>query len=69
VTSEIPGGSHAVALHVGSYDTLSQTYDALYQWVHENGHNDAGPPFESYIVDPQGKPESEWRTEVLVPIG
>ena len=65
---EIPGGRYAVAVHVGAYDTLPQTYDALYAWVRENGHTDNGAPFESYIDDPQTKPMDEVRTEVCIPI-
>jgi effector-binding domain-containing protein len=66
--SEIAGGRYAVATHVGSYDTLPQTYDALYKWVAANGHTDNGPPFESYIDDPGSTGPDKVRTEVCIPI-
>lgn len=66
--SEIPGGRHAVTVHVGPYDKLPQTYDALFKWVAENGHEVGGPPFESYIEDPGSTPMEKVRTEVLIPL-
>lgn len=65
----IPGGRYAVATHVGSYDGLPQTYDALFKWVHENAHQVSGPPFESYVDDSQSTAPDEVRTEIFVPIG
>ena len=65
---EIPGGRYAVTVHTGPYDSLAQTYDALYKWAHANGHTDSDAPFESYIDDPTTKPPEEVRTAVYVPI-
>src|SRR2546430_16488802 len=33
--SELPGGAAAVATHLGAYNTLSQTYDRLHEWIHQ----------------------------------
>ncbi|MCA1830799.1 MAG: GyrI-like domain-containing protein [Actinobacteria bacterium] len=68
VASEIPAGRYAVAVHRGSYDSLSETYDALYEWARANGHTTNGAPYESYVDDPEGKDPAEVRTEVLVPL-
>lgn len=65
---EIPGGSYAVAVHRGSYDGLPGTYQAVYAWIHANGHRDDGAPFESYLDDPGSVAPDDLRTEVCVPI-
>src|SRR6187549_757857 len=34
----LPGGPVAVAVHAGSYDTLTDTYAALERWIEANGY-------------------------------
>jgi AraC family transcriptional regulator len=65
----LPGGPIAVAMHGGSYDTLTETYAALERWIEANGYRTSGPPWESYITDPADLPDpADWRTEVLWPL-
>lgn len=68
VPTELPGGLVAVAWHIGPYDTLGDTYDALMGWIAEQGRTVAGPMWEVYWTDPGTAPAEEWRTEVLVPV-
>lgn len=66
---ELPGGEVAVAIHVGPYDTLSETYAAIEAWVKEQGRTPSGPPWESYLTDPGEVPNpAEWQTEVCMPL-
>lgn len=68
-SSELPGGSAAVAVHRGTYDGLSAAYDSLHAWMHDNGHAEGPGPWESYIDDPsEVEDSSQMRTEVVWPL-
>jgi AraC family transcriptional regulator len=65
----LPGGPAAVAVHMGPYDTLQQTYAAIERWMEQQGVRPGGAPWESYITDPAEHPDpSNWRTDVYWPI-
>ena len=65
----IPACRAVEALHVGSYDTLSQTYDDVLRWAGEQGLRQAGPMWEQYLTDPSVDSDpATWRTRVLVPV-
>jgi effector-binding domain-containing protein len=68
--SELPAGPAAVATHLGPYNTLSQTYDRLHEWIHAQGREEGPGPWESYVDDPAVvKDHSLLRTEVVWPLG
>jgi len=65
----LPGGPAAVAVHMGPYDTLQDTYAAIERWMQQQGVRAAGAPWESYITDPAEHPDpANWRTDVFWPI-
>jgi len=65
----LPGGPAAVAVHMGPYDKLQETYVALERWMQQQGVRAAGAPWESYITDPAEHPDpANWRTDVFWPI-
>jgi AraC family transcriptional regulator len=65
----LPGGPAAVAVHMGAYDKLQETYAAIERWMQQQGVRAAGAPWESYITDPAEHPDpSNWRTDVYWPI-
>lgn len=67
--SELPGGQVAITVYRGSYDGLSQTYDALHDWIHAQGRDEGPAPWESYVDDPSEVEDvSELRTEVIWPV-
>lgn len=66
--SELPGGSAAIAVHRGSYDTLRETYAALPEWIAAQARQIGGAPWESYIDDPSEVSEAELRTEIAWPL-
>jgi effector-binding domain-containing protein len=68
-SSELPGGEVAVAVHIGSYDGLSETYARLEKWVGAEGRRPAGAPWESYVDDPSEVDPAALRTEVCWPVG
>jgi effector-binding domain-containing protein len=69
-TSELPGGATALLVHRGSYDTLSQAYDGLHDWIHAQGREEGPAPWESYVDDPGSVTDAAaLRTEIYWPIG
>lgn len=69
VASQLPGGPCAVTWHIGPFDTIAETYEALITWIADQGHVPGGPPWECYWTDPAEEPDSsKWRTEVFQPL-
>src|SRR6185436_4767831 len=48
VATEFPGGTAAVAIHQGSYETLGETHAAIERWLDEHKLT-AGAPWEVYV--------------------
>ncbi len=66
---ELPAAKVATVTHVGPYDTLSQTWAALTEWMNSQGLAAAGAPWESYVTDPGAEPDrSKWRTDIFFPV-
>jgi AraC family transcriptional regulator len=67
---EIGGGLHAVIIHKGPYEAMSETYNFLYgQWLPKSGYrprSQAG--MEIYRNDPSSTPPAELLTEICVPV-
>ncbi len=56
-------------MHVGPYDTIGATWDAMGNWVEEQGRAPADPAWESYLTDPSEEPNpARWMTEVYMPV-
>ena len=62
-----PGGRVVVALHVGPYETMAETYGALRRWCEEQGLTLASEMWEEYLSDPATEP-STWRTRIVWPL-
>ena len=66
--SEIPAGKAVQCIHVGPYDELRSTHEAMEAWCAERELRYAGPPHEFYLDDPQETSPEELRTRVVVPV-
>lgn len=65
----LPGGRAAQTIHVGPYDTLEKTYNALQSWIAEQGLQPSVGMWESYLSDPQVEPDpANWQTLITWPI-
>ena len=62
---ELPAGDIAATLHRGSYEEICNAYDAVSQWVADNGRQLVGDPWESYLDGPE---VAEPRTVVCFPL-
>ena len=66
---ELPAGTVATATHMGPYDALRQTWEALTEWMSSQGLQPAGAPWEVYVTDPSAEPDqSKWRTDIFFPV-
>ncbi len=65
---ERPGGRAAVALHVGPYDRLADTYGRLLAWLAGQGLAPGADMWEEYLDPPEGDPAT-WRTRIIAPLG
>ncbi len=67
---KVPGGCYGVALHVGSYETIFDTYVALLgRWLPQREQELANEPVvEIYLTSPFEVPPDELRTEICVRI-
>ena len=66
---EIPEALYAQTTHVGSYDAMNATFNALYKkaFVDDLYASADGPCIEIYIDDPDTTPEPERRTLIGMP--
>ena len=66
----LPGGRWAIFRHVGPYDTLWQTWHAIYRdWLPASGHELRDTdPFEVYVDDPSQVAPKQLRTDIYLPI-
>jgi AraC family transcriptional regulator len=66
----LPGGPAVIGVHAGPYEELPQSWAQIERWMESQGHRATGAPWESYITDPAAHPDpSDWRTEVVWPLG
>ena len=65
---KLPGGKDAVAIHVGPYDKIGETYNRLTAYVKEQGLETLPFSYEFYLNDPGDTPPEELETEIHFPI-
>jgi effector-binding domain-containing protein len=64
--TETPGGITASALHVGPYDKMSDTHEAIHRWAAANGKTFAGKSWEIYGDWTEDTTRLETRIEYLL---
>ena len=67
--SELPGGRVAAIWHVGPYTTIPKAYEAITAWMKEQGLESGGASWEVYWTGPADVDNSQWRTEIVWPVG
>ena len=64
----LPGGRAAQILHVGSYDSMEQTYGRLMPWLGQQGLIPAGVMWESYLTEPTPEAPESMQTLITWPL-
>ncbi|MDH7578975.1 MAG: GyrI-like domain-containing protein [Bacillota bacterium] len=65
---EIPAGKQVSCLYKGPYNEMGPVYNAMMQWIKENGYTPTGVAYEFYYNSPADVPESELLTKVVFPL-
>jgi effector-binding domain-containing protein len=67
-SSTLPGGTVAMVTHIGPYEAMKTSYDALMAWVDRHDYVPEGPPWEVYLSDLNEESDPAlWRTEIIQP--
>jgi effector-binding domain-containing protein len=66
--SQIPGGKVATCIYTGPYSEMEPAYNALSQWIEDNGYQAIGVAYEMYLDDPAQTPPQELKTQILFPL-
>jgi effector-binding domain-containing protein len=66
VAGELPEGKVVTTTHLGAYDKLPNTYQAIGEWLKTKGLISAGIGWEIYISDPGTTKPEEVKTEVYL---
>lgn len=72
----LPSGPVLRFTHVGPYDTLAGTYNAITAWMIEQGRMESeadwarySPMWEEYVTDPETTPSDKLVTYIFLPTG
>jgi len=66
--NQVPGGKLGYALHTGRYGDIAPAYDALTQYVKEQGYEPTGVAYEFYLNDPEETPQEKLLTQIVFPL-
>lgn len=69
VVVPLPGGPAIATVHTGSYDAMTETYDALMAWITEQNLTMSDDMWEEYLTGPESDPDpSTWKTRIVWPL-
>lgn len=66
--SEIPAGKQVSCTYKGPYSQMEPVYNAMMQWMNENGYTPTGVVYEFYYNSPADVQESELLTKIVFPL-
>lgn len=68
-TVEFGGGMVASCYHIGSHETINETYKKIRNWIEQNGYNYEDKSYERYVTDYwTTKNTDKFVTEIMVKI-
>ena len=69
VSTTLPGGKMVSTMHIGPYEKLNESWNALTDWMKKGDYKPAGPGREVYLIGPSLESDpSKFRTELLWPV-
>lgn len=67
-STQLPGGTVAVAWHRGSPDDLDEAFEAMDAWLQQQGVEPVDAPWVVHHIDPTSSPgDGGWESEVIQP--
>ncbi|WP_028308252.1 GyrI-like domain-containing protein [Desulfitibacter alkalitolerans] len=66
--SKIPASRCVSYLYKGPYNGMEPVYNAMTQWIAEQGYTPTGIAYEYYFNSPNEVPESELLTKIVFPL-
>ncbi len=67
-STAIPEGKYAFCLYTGPYSEIKSAYQALTEWITQNGYTPTGVSYEFYLNDPQTTPQEGLQTKIVFPL-
>lgn len=64
---QLPAVEAATAMHVGPYDKLMESYNAVLEWMKANGKRPANYMWEEYLNSPDEVPPEKLMTRLIWP--
>lgn len=65
----LPGGRVVSGTHIGPYDKLAESYNAMTAWMKSHGHAPANHMWETYLTDPHAeKDPAKYKTQMFWPV-
>jgi effector-binding domain-containing protein len=65
---QMPAGRYATCVWTGPYDQSAPAYEALTQYISEQGCEPTGLVYEFYLNDPGEVPPDQLQTEIVFPL-
>jgi len=64
-----PACRAVVAMHVGPYEGLAESYGNVMKWMQEQDLEPQDSMWEEYLTDPSAEPDqSKWQTRLVLPV-
>jgi effector-binding domain-containing protein len=64
----LPAGDYATCMHIGPYDQVGPAYNALTEFVQQQGRTPTGVAYEYYFNSPQDTAPEQLQTLVVFPL-
>ncbi len=55
-------------MHVGSFETVEETYPKIFEYIGKQNMTPAGPTMERFLSNPEEVKPEELQTEIWVPV-
>jgi effector-binding domain-containing protein len=69
VAGALPAGRVVTGTHLGPYEKLGASHEAMKAWAADKQETANGAPWECYVTDPMTEPDSsKWKTELFLPV-